>query len=48
MENKALEWWNNLPREKRKQLAEDEHWTTPDKITNHQIKMIYLDKFYGN
>lgn len=36
-----IKWWNSLSEWKRKKLAEDEQWTTPDRITDHQIKMIY-------
>lgn len=37
----ALKWWKNLPEYRKKILAEEEHWTTPEKITDHQIKMIF-------
>lgn len=47
MDDKALDWWNTLPQKERIKLADEEHWTTPELITEHQIKMIYLDKFYG-
>ncbi len=38
---KHLVWWDLLPYYRKKQLAEKEHWTTPEKLTDHQIKMIY-------
>jgi hypothetical protein len=35
------QWWFDLPQHKKTQLAYDEHWTTVDSITDHQIKMLY-------
>jgi len=46
MEDKALEWWYTLSTKERNKLADEEHWTTPEQISNHQINMIYLNKFY--
>lgn len=47
MENKALEWWNNLTYSRKVKLAETEQWTTVEDISNYQIKLIYLEKNYG-
>ena len=38
---KALEWWDKLPKWKQEKYANDEQWTDAKSITNHQIKMIY-------
>lgn len=38
----AIEWWNSLTPHIQKYLAEYHEWTTPDKLSNHQILNIYL------
>lgn len=43
-----IKWWNNLPEWERRKLAFDEHWTTIEKITDYQIKMVYVSRCMMN
>ena len=38
---KAIEWWKSLTPFRQKYLAEREQWTTPDRLSEEQIEMIY-------
>ena len=35
MEDKALEWWNTLSIKEKIKLADEEHWTTLELITEY-------------
>lgn len=39
---KSMQWWRNLTPFRQKYLAEREQWTTPDRLSEEQIEMIYL------
>lgn len=36
-----LKWWNSLSPYKKKYMAEYYQWTTPDKLSDYQIELIY-------
>lgn len=41
--SKAMIWWHSLPISKKKYMAEYYQWTTPDKLSDYQIELIYLE-----
>ncbi len=40
---KYIEWWNKLSEYRKKKLADEYQWTTPEKITDYQIELIYKE-----
>lgn len=38
-----LKWWNALPAYRKKYMVEYYQWTTPDRLTDYQIQLIYQE-----
>ncbi len=43
--NEATIWWQDLTERRKKQMAEEYYWTTPERLSQASIEFIYLKEY---